>query len=421
MALPTGVGSWSSFWRKFKGIFKHVAKKAATSGMVKDALNSQYPGAGDAAQKGMKLIDSASSGNKQALAQVKGIADAVASGDTSKQSALDLLSTLNDAKKEAKAETVTAAVGATMAAGIESLVGRYFKITEKKDGKAVSVVLKITAVHPEAYVQYEAVGMPGMSEWKPLTRIYEAMLDKTAAWTDEKGTPVAVGAHHGHGGGFPQGVMIPYGGAYDPYPYPGADPWMFEEMAQYGAGALFQNQELLGRCFKLVDGFNDDYPDNRRSFVRSIQGISADMDTGIESVEYALRGSATTNRKKIPVADLLYWISNGMVYWVDLDGKPVSYSVGGGGGGGHHGGHGGGGFRTFDPRDMYWGPRIDVDDDGQPILVGHHHGGGGRRGWGGFGAPYLGPGMWYPPMWEEVEIVSDEDIAAEKQAKKEAK
>ena len=49
---------------------------------------------------------------------------------------------------------------------------------------------------------------------------------------------------------------------------------------------------------------------------------------------------------------------------------------------------------------------------------GHHHGGGGR-GWGGFGAPW--GGMWYPPMWQEVEIVSDEDIAAEKRAKKEAK
>jgi hypothetical protein len=54
---------------------------------------------------------------------------------------------------------------------------------------------------------------------------------------DEQGRPMIVigggggGGHHGHGGGFPSGVMMgPGWGSYDPYPYPGADPWMFEEM-----------------------------------------------------------------------------------------------------------------------------------------------------------------------------------------------
>ena len=43
---------------------------------------------------------------------------------------------------------------------------------------------------------------------------------------------VGVGHHHG---GMPGGVMMgPGWGSYEPYPYPGSDPWMFEEMEYQG-------------------------------------------------------------------------------------------------------------------------------------------------------------------------------------------
>lgn len=273
------VGSWGGFWKKFKGVFKTVYKKLAKSDMAKQALNNVSPGAGDAMQKGMQLIDSAASGNPAALAQVKGIADAAKAGKEEAQGAHDLLKTVNEARKEVKAETVTAAVGATMDAGIQSLIGRHLRVTDKGGGKEVTVVMKITAVHPEAHVQVEIVGMPGNRQWEPLEKIYRAILEKEAVWTDEKGTPVVVG---------------------------------------------------------------------------------------------------------------------------------------GGGGGFHHGGFHGG-MMMMDPRDMYWGPRVDIDDAGNPVFVGHHHGGGGFRGWGGMAYPPWG-GMWYPPMWEEVEFVTEEEAAAQDDA-----
>jgi hypothetical protein len=296
------VGSAKSGWRKFKNFFKKIFKGAAKSKMAKDALNAYSPGAGDAMQKGMQLIDSAASGNKDALAQVKGIADAAKAGDEAAQPAHDLLTTVNDARKEAKTETVTAAVGAAMQ-DMYSLVGRHLRVTEKGAGKEASVIMKITAVHPEAHIQVEIVGMPGSREWHPLEKIYRAMFDKEAVWTDEKGVPLTTG----------------------------------------------------------------------QPVVFTTSPVAATPKVGAES-----------------------YVGGG----------------GGGGGGFHHGGHGGGwgGMMRMDPRDLYLGPRIDVDDDGQPVFVGGHHGhhGGHGGGWGGWGWGGY-PGLWAPPMWEEVTFIEEDD------------
>jgi hypothetical protein len=105
------VGSWGSFWKGFKGIFKTVFKGVAKSGMVKTALNAYSPGSGDAAQKGLDLIAGGKAGNKTSIAQIKSIADAAKAGDKSKQGAHDMLKTINEAHNEVKAEVAAVAVG----------------------------------------------------------------------------------------------------------------------------------------------------------------------------------------------------------------------------------------------------------------------------------------------------------------------
>ena len=399
------VGSWGSFWRGFKNVFKKIFKVGAKSGALKTALNGVSPGAGDAAEKGMKLIDSAASGNKDALAQVKALSDKAKSGDTDAQPAHDMLTTINDARKEAKTETVTAAVGAAMQ-DMYSLIGRYITMTQKKDGKEFPIVAKITRVHPEAYVELEPVGMPGMKEWGALSKLYDAMMDKKAFWSDENGNALAASQ--------PVSITaVPVAPA--------------AKVGAYGDNGMFE---------LYLDSSNPVFPvvlkvlrkEDERWLVGGRGGGVAEWYKIAEVRE------KLANKK---------WESHGYT-------SDPRYDVGGGGG--HHGGHGGGwgGMMRMDPRDLYWGPRVDFDDDGQPVFVGavpggqhgagghhagahradagagaHHavgrggHHGGGGRGWGGgWGVPYAPwGGMWGYPMMEEVVLVEDEPEApAEKKA-----
>lgn len=102
--LGAAVGGWRFSWRKFKRLFKHAARGAATSVAVGDAINAQYPGLGDAAQKGMQLVEAGHAGDPTALAQLKAVADGAAAGDPAKAKAHDMLTTISDARKEAAAE-----------------------------------------------------------------------------------------------------------------------------------------------------------------------------------------------------------------------------------------------------------------------------------------------------------------------------
>jgi hypothetical protein len=106
------VGSWGSFWKKIGHVVKSVFTGKAFKSAAKMALNAYAPGAGDALDKGITMIESAKKGDKTSLAQIKAIADAAKAGDVSKQGAHDMLTTINDARNEAKAEIAAVAVGA---------------------------------------------------------------------------------------------------------------------------------------------------------------------------------------------------------------------------------------------------------------------------------------------------------------------
>jgi hypothetical protein len=450
---PVAVGSWGSFWKKFKNIFKKVAKKVATSDQVKVALNNVSPGAGDAAQNAMKLIDSAASGNPVSLAQVKAISDAAKSGDTTAQPAHDLLTTVNDARKEAKAETVTAMVGAAMQ-DIEALRGRHFRLTEKKDGKEMVAVMKIINVHPEAYIEFEVVGMPGSKEWIPLSKLYNGMVDKEVVWSDEKGVPLAV-----------QPVTITTVPVVAPAAKVGAEP---QKMYEVYIDRVSLKALDIPLMWKILEKDYETQPGT--SIVQAHTGptpmMKKDVDRFIKSKQWEHRGVESWASRRYPSESksaLGYDVyldtkttfpfdSLGRMVWKVLDknyqyeGTDDAWLVMGytddhpmkkanidaciktgvwkyqgadswtelGGGGGHHGGHGGGfgGMMRMDPRDLYWGPRVDFDDDGQPVFVGRggHHGGGGRGWGGGWGVPYAPwGGMWGMPMWEEIEYVEDDE------------
>jgi hypothetical protein len=107
------VGSWGSFWKKIGRGIKAVFTGAAKSGALKEAVNAYVPGAGDALEKGIQLVEAGKAGSPEAVAQIKQIADAAKAGDKAKQSAHDMLTTINDARNEAKAElgVIAAVVG----------------------------------------------------------------------------------------------------------------------------------------------------------------------------------------------------------------------------------------------------------------------------------------------------------------------
>lgn len=107
------VGSWGSFWKKLGRGIKAVFTGAAKSGALKEAVNSYVPGAGDALEKGIQLVEAGKAGSPEAVAQIKQIADAAKAGDKAKQGAHDMLTTINDARNEAKTElgVIAAVVG----------------------------------------------------------------------------------------------------------------------------------------------------------------------------------------------------------------------------------------------------------------------------------------------------------------------
>lgn len=112
------VAVGASFWGKLQGMFKAAAKGAASSGMIKDALNDYSPGLGDAAQKGMQLVEAGNAGDATALAQLAAIARGAAAGDPAKVKANDMLQAIAAARRAAVVE-----------------VGRTYVVRDPKTGK----------------------------------------------------------------------------------------------------------------------------------------------------------------------------------------------------------------------------------------------------------------------------------------------
>lgn len=129
------------FWGKLGGVFKSAAKGLASSGMVKDALNSYSPGLGDAAQSGMKLIEAGSAGDPAALAQIKAIADVAATGDPAAQKTNELLKTLAAARKTAAVE-----------------VGKTYVVTDPRTGQKKKFKSKAAA---QAWMKAQQQPRPG--------------------------------------------------------------------------------------------------------------------------------------------------------------------------------------------------------------------------------------------------------------------
>jgi len=100
--LGAVVGKKYSGWFKFKRLFHAAAKGAASSGAVKDALNAYSPGLGDAAQKGMQLVEAGNAGDPQALAQIAAVTDK-AKADPTYGGAYEMLKTISDARAEVAA------------------------------------------------------------------------------------------------------------------------------------------------------------------------------------------------------------------------------------------------------------------------------------------------------------------------------
>ena len=110
--MDAAVGGGRS-WRKFKTFFKRMFTGAAKSEMAQAALNAYAPGTGDAVRSAVQLIEAGKSNDPtvaaQAVAQIQSIADAAKAGDTAKTGAHELLTTLNEAHAEARAELPLAA------------------------------------------------------------------------------------------------------------------------------------------------------------------------------------------------------------------------------------------------------------------------------------------------------------------------
>jgi len=228
------VGSWGSFWSKIGGAIKSVFKGATKSGAVKAAINAYAPGAGDAMEKGIQLIEAGKAGSPEAIAQIKSIADAAKAGDKAKQGAHDMLTTINTARNEAKADLpITAAI-----------IGKKKYVVKMPDGskKSFNTEAEARAFQKAQAAKRRPAGQQQKPGQRPVTQqnVAQAMQRVPAqnrqqfAQTlqqmqlqgyapvaplgqpqyGQPGYPYGMQPGQPYGYGMPQGYQDPYGSAY---------------------------------------------------------------------------------------------------------------------------------------------------------------------------------------------------------------
>lgn len=273
------VAVGASFWGKLKGLFSAAAKGVAKSGMVKDALNSYSPGLGDAAEKGMKLVEAGNAGSPEALAQLKAIADVAAAGDPNAAKTNDMLKVIAEARKSATAE-VAAVVGAS--AGKTTVIMANGK---RKSFKTRAAAEAYVASHPGSLLPGAKRGQrPGqqrgrrpattqnvaqaMNRLPPQQRpqlagmLQQAQMQGRApvampgqpaygtpaywAWQQQQGYPYGAQPGQSYGYGVPYGMQQPYGGMY-------ADEGYLEQSDYYGS-----DDEELAAAFAADESFPDE-------------------------------------------------------------------------------------------------------------------------------------------------------------------
>ncbi len=258
------VGSWGSFWKKIGRGIKAVFTGAAKSGALKEAVNAYAPGAGDALEKGIQLVEAGKAGSPEAVAQIKSIADAAKAGDKAKQSAHDMLTTINTARNEAKAELGV----------IAAVIGKKKYVVKLPDGskKSFNSEAEARAFQKAQQAKRRPAGQqqkpgqqkqwPGQQQRKPsgqrpvtqqnvaqaMSRVPPQQRQQFAQTMQQMQlqgyAPVTPLGQPGYPYGMPQGYQNPYGSAYFTESY-------LDQGGYYG-------DEELDEAFAADESFPDD-------------------------------------------------------------------------------------------------------------------------------------------------------------------